>query len=198
MAAACPFRYLMRPLRGPPPGTAVGDLPISWQPPFRRRPAAGAEGKRACAVGIHRRRRRRHPHARPSRPVPGPYIPDPFDVVRRGRAGPDLFFARRRTDRHLPVLYQGGTAASGARRGRRKRVRTGLDRRNGRVTCDDSKTSDMPKRAWRAGISVFVGMLVTGVHRRRASPGKSCLSDIGPSRAPASGEVPGNCECRYS
>ena len=145
MAAACPFQHLTRPLRGPPPGTAVGDLPISWQPPFRRRPAAGAEGKRACAVGIHRRRRRRHPHARPSRPVPGPYIPDPFDVVRRGRAGPDLFFARRRTDRHLPVLYRTGTAASGARRGRRKRVRTGLDRRNGRVTCDDCKTRPVPR-----------------------------------------------------
>ena len=121
-----------------PPGTAVRDLPISWQPPFRRRPAAGAERKRACAVGIHRRRRRRHPHARPSRPVPGPYIQEPFDMVRRGRAGPDLFFARRRTDRHLPVLYRIGTAASGARRGRRKRVRTGLDRQNGRVTSDDS------------------------------------------------------------
>ena len=56
-----------------------------------------------------------------------------------------LIFARRRTDRHLPVLYQGGTAASGARRGRRKRVRTGLDRRNGRVPCDDSKTRPVPR-----------------------------------------------------
>ena len=35
--------------------------------------------------------------------------------------------------------------------------------------------TDVLKRAWRAGTSVFVGMLVTGVHRRRASPGKSCL-----------------------
>ena len=33
------------------------------------------------------------------------------------------------------------------------------------------KTRDVTKRAKRAVTSVFVGMLVTGVHRRKASPG---------------------------
>ena len=35
------------------------------------------------------------------------------------------------------------------------------------------KTRDVTKRAKRAVTSVFVGMLVTGVHRRKASPGNS-------------------------
>ena len=35
------------------------------------------------------------------------------------------------------------------------------------------KTRDVTKRARRAVTSVFVGMLVTGVHRRKASPGNS-------------------------
>ena len=44
------------------------------------------------------------------------------------------------------------------------------------------KTRDVTKRAKRAVTSVFVGMLVTGVHRRKASPGNS-LGDK-PRRAP--------------
>ena len=55
------------------------------------------------------------------------------------------------------------------------------------------KTRDVTKRAKRAVTSVFVGMLVTGEHRREASPGNS-LGDK-PRRAPDnSGEVHGNCE----